>query len=131
MGILSNYWLNFDEWEKNKKWFATRELELKNFKLREEIERLQIELDEYKKIAEKAEIDSKEKEESTKKVAKDITTIVDGFLGLDKGSVFALNSELGVYEHNWSNENVTKNVSFSANLFDRNSKFFQVLSWVE
>jgi hypothetical protein len=54
-----------------------------------------------------------------------ITTVVDGFLGLEKGSLFILNEELGRYEHNWSNENVTRNVSFTASLYERNYKFFQ------
>jgi hypothetical protein len=128
-----NKWLDYSDWLFAQDWYEQREFELREelSKRQDLIDKLKAELNEYKKIAEKAEVDRKEKEESTKKVAKDITMIVDGFLGLEKGSVFVLNQELGVYEHNWSNENVTRNVSFSANMFDRNSKFFQVLSWVE
>ena len=78
-----------------------------------------------------AQEDVKEEKEDIKEYANTITTTVEGFLGCPIGSVFTFNEELGIWEHNWSNENVTRNVSFSANLFDRNSKFFKILSWGE
>jgi hypothetical protein len=100
--------------------------------LQEEVNKLREELSIARKQLEEKDLQLKEYTED-KKVCSEpmlpttITTNVNGILGLEKGSIFTLNKELNVYEHNWSNENVTKNVSFSANLLDSNIQFFQVI----
>ena len=121
----NNPWLAAD-------WITYNDIrEARCLELQNQVEQLKAELDGYKEVEAKVKEDVKEEKEDIKEYANTITTTVEGFLGCPIGSVFTFNEELGIWEHNWSNENVTRNVSFSANLFDRNSKFFKILSWGE
>lgn len=115
-------WLDYETWQ---------QLLETVVEIRKDIIELKKKINEYKETPTEVKEDVKEEKEDIKEYANTITTTVEGFLGCPIGSVFTFNEELGIWEHNWSNENVTRNVSFSANLFDRNSKFFKILSWGE
>lgn len=57
----------------------------------------------------------------------EIETIIDGFLGTPKGSLFKLNVSNGTYENKFETETAKRSASFSSNLYARNSKFFKVI----
>jgi nucleoside 2-deoxyribosyltransferase len=73
------------------------------------------------------ELDNNDETPKSEPAPDEIETIVDGFLGLPKGSRFKINDDCTKYEYSWSDENSSKQASFSFNLLERNEKFFKVV----